>query len=167
MTDNNNQIEQDDVLDELYAELAQWLDSFEHHEVVELVDVVEKAKQYLYATEQIPEQQVSQFVAQLKYDLADFYQAYQQQAESSWYLALVKERFWQLLAQMTDKTQLAWQSLADDLAHQGRYQAGDLVSFGQFICQQCQESITITHPTKLSPCSRCQGQAYTRQIMSP
>ena len=51
----------------VYQKLQDWLENTKDNEVRSVIDVVEQAKSYLYAAEQIPEQQVKQFIACLLY----------------------------------------------------------------------------------------------------
>ena len=85
--------EQSDVQG-VYQKLQDWLENTKDNEVRSIIEVVEQAKAILHAAEQIPEQQVKQFIANLKYDLSDFYQQYQADVKHSVYLDVLNESLW-------------------------------------------------------------------------
>ena len=87
---------------DVYQKLQAWLKDTKENEIRSVMELIEQAKSLLVAAEQIPEQQVKQFVANLKYDLADFYQQYQADVKHSVYLDILNESLWANLAQITD-----------------------------------------------------------------
>jgi hypothetical protein len=161
MKKNNN------WFDGIYQRLATWIDSFEQHEMTNVVEIVERAKQYLAAAEQIPERKVKQFVDNLEQDLHEFYQQYQNDAQNSLYLGLLEERFWQSLSQITDKSQVEWAELIEDFQHKGRYQQGDMIGFGVLHCDRCQAPLTIYHLSEVPECPNCGHHEFIRQPFSP
>ena len=105
-------------MQEVYQNLQEWLGDTSDNEVRSIVELIEQAKKILIAAEQIPEQQVKQFITNLKYDLSDFYQQYQADIKHSIYLDILNESIWENLAQITDKSQVEWSELMDDYQHQ-------------------------------------------------
>jgi hypothetical protein len=152
---------------QVYQSLTHWLDDIKNHEVVSLIDFVEQTKAVLFAAEQIPEQQVKQFMNNLRFDLDDFYQQYQSDVKHSLYLNLLNESVWTNLSQITDKAQVEWAELQDDFEHDGKYQQGDFIGFGQLQCHQCQQIITYSHAATVSDCIGCGGNTFTRLSMTP
>lgn len=151
----------------VYQKLQEWVENTKDNEVRSVIDVVEQAKSYLYAAEQIPEQQVKQFIANLKYDLSDFYQQYQADVKHSIYLDVLNERLWANLAQITDKSQVEWTELMDDFQHQDGYHTGDYVGFGQLQCQTCQHCVTYNHANVVTDCIACGGSDFQRLSLTP
>ncbi|MBA6224471.1 hypothetical protein H4J51_16915 [Colwellia sp. MB02u-18] len=154
-------------IQELYQKLQTWLEDTKDNEIRSAVELLEQAKTILMAAEQIPEQQVKQFIANLKYDLGDFYQQYQADIKHSIYLELLNENLWSSLAQITDKSQVEWAELMDDFQHQDGYHVGDYVGFGQLKCKACQDCVTYSHPNVVTDCITCGGQDFDRLSLTP
>lgn len=87
-----------------------------------------------------------------------FRQQQQPQPPSIW-----PETLWQMLAQVTDKTQVEWQELEQDLSHQGLYLQGEMVGMGLYVCRVCGEALHYNHPAELLPCSACGGGHFLRR----
>ncbi len=152
---------------DVYRKLQVWLDDTNQHEVRSIVDFITKAKSILIAAEQIPEQQVKQFIDNLSYDLNEFYQQSQSDIKHSLYLELLNESLWSTLSNITDRSQVEWSELVDDFQHQGLYQSGDYVGFGQLVCQQCQHNITYSHASTIVDCIECGGNSFQRVSLTP
>jgi hypothetical protein len=146
----------------VYQKLQLWLEDTNDHEIRSIIELITQAKSILIAAEQIPEQQVKQFVDNLKYDLSEFYKQSQSEIKHSLYLDLLNENVWANLAKITDQSQVEWTELVDDFQHEGEYHAGDYVGFGQLICQKCQHSITYTRASVIADCIECGGQDFHR-----
>ena len=155
------------VIVELYQNISKWIEDTKEHEITQIVDVVEQAKAYLIAAETIPEREVKQFIDSFIYDLNEFYRQNQIQAKNSLYLSLMNESFWQLLASMTDKSQVEWSELIKDFEHNGIYHVGDYIGFGELECRKCHQSISITHLSYVTNCLVCDGQQFIRHPMKP
>ena len=156
-----------DVFEEVYQKLTQWFEDVKKHEMTSMVEFVEQAKNYAQAAEALPEERVNQFIDNLTYDLKEFYQQWQKDSENSVYLKLMNEAWWQTLSEMTDKSQVEWAELVDDFQHQGLYNKGDYVSFGELECVHCQHRFHITHFSQLSACANCGNVVFRRFSLSP
>lgn len=154
-------------LEQIYEKLSEWLEDVKQHEVVNMVEVVEKAKAYLIAAERLPEEKVKQFIRNLVLDLKDAYEHTKGDAEHSAYLGVMNETWWQQMADITDKSQVEWAEVTDDLSHQGVYQVGDVVGFGILTCQGCGHEQTITHGIVVSKCTQCGHEAFSRKAFTP
>lgn len=151
----------------VFDKLQSWLDDAKTHEMRSIVDMVNQAKAVLIAAEKIPEQQVKQFIDNLKYDLSEFYQQSQAEIKHSIYLELLNENVWATLSNITDKSQVEWSELVDDFQHHGEYVVGDYVGFGQLTCQQCQHSVTYTHANVVTECIECGASKFQRLSLTP
>ncbi|TWX73111.1 hypothetical protein ESZ39_05705 [Colwellia sp. C1TZA3] len=158
---------QQSQIQELYQKLQTWLEDTKENEIRSAVELLEQAKKILLAAEQIPEQQVKQFIANLKYDLGDFYQQYQADIKHSIYLDLLNENLWASLAQITDKSQVEWTELMDDFQHQDGYHVGDYVGFGRLQCRTCRHCVTYSHPNVVTDCISCGGKDFNRLSLTP
>ena len=128
---------------------------------------VEKAKSYLAAAENIPEEKVKQFIENFRYDLKEFHQQYNAQLQHSVYLGLLNERFWSTLVNVTDKSQVEWAELSDDFKHHGQYESGDTIGFGELECIECHQSIMIHHLSEVYDCLNCGGHKFIRKALAP
>lgn len=152
---------------EVYQELNNWLDEMKSIQKPKITQLVKQAKLYIEAAENMSQEKVNQFTDNLKYDLHDFYQQNQSQAQHSIYLGLLNETLWSNLAQLTDKSQVEWAELMDDFEHDGIYKAGDIIGFGELVCQQCDQQITITHLSEVPACAECGGDSFIRLPLDP
>lgn len=150
-----------------YHSMASWLTDVKKNEVTQIVELVEQAKVILKAAESIPEEKVKQFVSNFTYDLHEFYQQNQEEAKHSIYLGLMNESFWAILVNITDKSQVEWAELCEDFEHNGEYQKGDVIGFGQLCCQNCQKTRMISHLSTVDECLYCGHQLFTRQSLTP
>ena len=153
-------------LDKLYQGLADWLTDINNHEVKSLVEFIEQAKSVVLAAEAIPENKVKQFLENLDYDLHELYQQNQQEIQHSIYLALLNERFWSLMVNITDQAQVEWAELCEDFQHNGDYKTGDVIGFGFLVCKQCHQSLTITHQSIVNDCFACGHNHFSRQSLT-
>ncbi|WP_448552272.1 zinc ribbon-containing protein [Thalassotalea montiporae] len=154
-------------LDTIYQKLSNWLQDIQQHEVRQLIDVVEEAKALAHAAESLSQERVGQFVDNLKYDLKEFSEQWQQDSAHSIYLGLLNETWWDSLAKAADKSQIEWAELPDDFAHDGIYQSGDYIGFGVLVCRQCDASLTISHFSQVASCAKCGHDKFYRQPLSP
>jgi len=155
------------VFNDFYQNISEWIEDAKAHEITKIVEVVEQAKSYLAAAEHIPEKKVKQFIDSFVYDLHEFYQRNQTQAQDSLYLALLNESLWQSLATLTDKSQVEWSELMDDFEHDGLYHVDDYIGFGELECKNCHERLSVTHLSKVTSCIHCGGEQFIRHGMKP
>ncbi|WP_448549160.1 zinc ribbon-containing protein [Thalassotalea fusca] len=155
------------VFERFYKDLTQWLHDIEEHEGTRIVEIVEYAKKLLLAAESLPEEKVKQFIDNFAYDLKEFYEQNQEEAKHSIYLGLMKESFWSVLANITDKSQVEWAELCEDFEQEGDYQVGDMIGFGQLTCRGCGHSILISHLSEVLPCLECGHRHFKRNPLQP
>lgn len=97
------------------------------------------------------------------YETQLFVETFKRQAKQDELPSLWPEALWYELSQVTDKTQLEWQELTSDFAHQGHYHAGEEVGMGLYCCDACQATLPYYHPATLVVCSSCGGALFHRQ----
>jgi allophanate hydrolase subunit 1 len=151
------------------AKYQQWLNEFnrnlqqtEQQQLNNIVHVVDKLKAYLKATKELSAYETQLFVETLKRQ----WQEHQQQDlenEANEPPSLWPEALWQELSNITDKSQLEWQELAQDFKHQGVYYQGEVVGMGRYRCSHCLQHIDYTHPSELLACSQCAGVQFFRE----
>lgn len=156
-----------EYLIDVYQDLSNWLDEMKALQKPKIIELVKRAKQYAKAAENMSEEKVNQFTDNLKHDLYDFYQQNQSQIKHSTYVGLLNETLWSNLAKLTDKSQVEWAELVEDFEHDGVYKSGDIIGFGELVCQECEEITYITYVQKVIPCSKCGGETYARLPFAP
>ena len=85
--------------------------------------------------------------------------------ESAFMLA-PKDTAWSWLADVTDRAQVEWQELADELEHKGPYRAGTGRT-SALVCDHCEWRHTVLHPEQLGTCPECGADEYRREPLSP
>lgn len=147
----------------------QWLKDFsrtvqqlEQRQLEEMVQFGEKLKAYIKAGKDLSAYETQLFAETLKRQ----WQEQREQAEAdakNEAPSLWPEALWQVLSEITDKSQLEWQELAQDFKHQGIYFQGEVVGMGRYRCSHCLTHIDYTHPTELLACSHCGGVQFFRE----
>lgn len=156
-----------DYFADIYQKLNTWLVEVKEEQKPHIDEFIKQAKLYANAAETMSEEKLHQFTENLKYDLHEFYQLNRAQVKSSVYLGLLNETLWDQLAKLTDKSQVEWAELVDDFNHDGLYQTGDYIGFGELQCEQCDETVTIMHSTKISDCVHCGSSSFVRLPLKP
>ncbi|HCH69050.1 MAG TPA: hypothetical protein DE042_00885 [Colwellia sp.] len=159
--------EKKEYLMEVYQNLSDWLDEMKEIQKPRINELVNQAKAYTKTAEGMTEEKLNQFVDNFTYDLHDFYQLNQAEIKHSIYLNLLNERMWASLAHLTDKSQVEWAELVDDFEHDGIYKVGDIIGFGELVCQQCNEKTHIMHASEAVACVKCGGDSFTRLPLDP
>lgn len=161
MTNEKNQFA------EIYKNLSNWLDEAKALQKPKVVELIKQAKSYAKAAEALSEEKINQFIENLKYDLHDFYQQNQSEIKHSTYLGLLEETLWSNLAQLTDKSKVEWAELVEDFEHDGVYNTGDVIGFGELVCLNCNDKIHIVHTSEVAECANCGGTTFNRLPLEP
>ncbi len=159
--------QQKDYFAEVYQQLNAWLKEIQQARITHIEEFIQQAKGYTMAVEQMSEEKLQQFIDNFKYDLYDFYKLNKSQAKDSVYLGLLNEALWDNLAKLTDKSQVEWAELVDDFQHDGIYNSGDFIGFGELQCDECDETIAILHLSKVAQCAKCGGNRFIRLPLKP
>lgn len=144
----------------------QWIENGKSQSLEALID--KGMASYRFANE-ISDEQLRDIQWQLKVDLKEFISDTRQNpsfTNSPSYLAL-ESTMWQWALAISDKCQLEWLELTQDIDHDGLYQTDDVVGLGQFLCLNCSTAVAVYHPQALSTCVKCQGQQFRRVAFSP
>ena len=133
-------------------ELATMFKEGRQQQLDNLVSFADTIKAYAKAGKELTAYETQLFIETF------FHQQQLPQPPSIW-----PETLWQLLAQVTDKTQVEWQELEQDLSHQGLYLQGEPVGMGLYLCRNCGETMHYNHPATLIPCPGCGGGHFLRR----
>lgn len=159
--------QQKDYFAEIYQKLNVWLNEVKEEQTPHITEFIKQAKLYANAAETMSSEKLHQFTENFKYDLHDFYQQNSAEVKHSVYLGLLNEALWENLAKLTDKSQVEWAELLEDFEHDGYYQCGDIIGFGELDCQNCHQTLQITHCSELGVCAECGGKHFTRHPLIP
>ena len=159
--------QQNDYFADIYQKLNTWLNKVKKQQTPNITEFIKQAKSYANAAELMSAEKLHQFTENLKYDLYDFYQQNSAEVKHSVYLGLLNEALWDNLAQLTDKSQVEWAELVDDFNHDGLYKSGDIIGFGELECQECYQTLHITHCSELGVCGNCGHENFIRKPLTP
>ncbi|RCU48821.1 MULTISPECIES: zinc ribbon-containing protein [Corallincola] len=154
------------LVDELKAQMEK-AEKFSEEEVHEWV---EKATAYLQAAGELSKDELQLMSTYLKRDFATAAER-MKHLPDSWgegpALESFKQSAWRWMLELTDRTQLEWSEVADDLKHQGVYKVGEWISLGILICHDCGKAQEFSHPEQIDACPHCGGEAFNRQPFDP
>lgn len=111
---------------ELVASLSERLRNGER----DIDALVEQARQRVMQTGELTRTEVDELTRAVRRDLEEFAMSYEESQEDSVFLRVIKESLWQELADITDKTQLEWREVFQDLNHHGVYHSGGVGESG-------------------------------------
>ncbi|CAH0534031.1 hypothetical protein VST7929_01932 [Vibrio stylophorae] len=137
----------------------------------ELKRWLDQGAPYLDALEEMTKDEWSLIAAYVKRDMSEFRKDLKESQESSFtdspFYQLVSDSIWAGLADITDKTQVEWHELTQDLEHHGVYHAGEMIGFGRLCCESCHWQKMITYPEVIDACPECGCQRFHRKSFEP
>lgn len=134
----------------------------------DLLTSVTSGRTYLKLKEQADEEELALVEHFLKRDIIVFLS--EQNANNLSFsptLLSMENTFWHWLGEITDRSQVEWHELAQDLKNQGQYNSGEIVGQGRMICDHCGHLVDIEFPSVLLPCSECDNKTFTREALRP
>ncbi|MCS2153422.1 zinc ribbon-containing protein [Scandinavium goeteborgense] len=132
--------------------------------------LVEQARQRVSQTGELTRTEVEELTRAVRRDLEEFaisYNESQDELKDSVFLRVIKESIWQELADITDKTQLEWREVFQDLNHHGVYHSGEVVGLGNLVCEKCHFHIAVYSPDVLPLCPKCGHDQFQRKAFEP
>lgn len=133
------------VYRELMAELSERLRNGER----DINKLVAGARTRITNNPELTHDETHEILQALRRDLEEFARSYhesQQELSDSVFMRVIKESVWQELADITDKTQLEWREVFQDLNHHGVYHSGEVVGLGNLVCEKCHHAIAFYTP---------------------
>jgi len=128
------------------------------------------SEKYLDAASDLTNNEWALLSAYIKRDLEEFAAEYEKNKEdfehSPFYLAIA-DSIWSGLADITDRTQVEWGELINDLRTKGTYKVGEMVGLGFLVCKKCGNQEFYTHPQQIKPCRKCGCEEFTRKSLNP
>ncbi|HBY5878441.1 TPA: zinc ribbon-containing protein, partial [Klebsiella pneumoniae] len=95
------------------------------------------------------------------------YEESHEDESDSVFMRVIKESLWQELADITDKTQLEWREVFQDLNHHGVYHSGEVVGLGNLVCEKCHYHLAVYTPDVLPRCRKCGHDQFQRRPFEP
>lgn len=132
--------------------------------------MVERARQQLMLNSDLSRSEVNEVTRAVRRDLEEFARSYYETAgdpTDSVFMRVIRESVWKELADITDKSQLEWREVFQDLNHHGVYQSGEVVGLGNLVCEKCHFTRAIYTPETLTLCPECGHDHFQRQAFAP
>ena len=151
---------------ELVASLTERLKNGER----DIDELVASAERRLNEAEGLTRDEVRQVTQAVRRDLEEFARSYQESRDEftdSVFMRVIKESLWQELADITDKTQLEWREVFQDLNHHGVYHSGEVVGLGNLVCEKCHYHLAVYTPDVLPRCPKCGHDQFQRRPFEP
>ncbi|MGL4726261.1 MAG: zinc ribbon-containing protein [Scandinavium sp.] len=132
--------------------------------------LVEQARASVSQTGELTRTEIEELTRAVRRDLEEFaisYNESQDELKDSVFLRVIKESIWQELADITDKTQLEWREVFQDLNHHGVYHSGEVVGLGNLVCEKCHFHLAVYSPDVLPLCPKCGHDQFQRKAFEP
>lgn len=132
--------------------------------------LVDSARKRFDNSGELTRTELNELIRAIRRDLEEFALSYSESQSSlndSVFLRVIKESLWQELADITDKTQLEWREVFQDLNHHGVYHSGEVVGLGNLVCEHCHFHLAVYTPDKLPHCPKCGHDEFHRQPFNP
>ncbi|RXJ73085.1 hypothetical protein CS022_11250 [Veronia nyctiphanis] len=133
------------------------------HTPDELERWVALTERYVSAAREMTQDELALIQSYFKRDVQEFGSQYEESSEQpDVFTELVKDSLWEQLAEITDKTQLEWTEIFDDIKHHGIYEAGEVVGLGILECEKCGNQTRHNHVGVLPTCVNCGNRFFSR-----
>ncbi|MFU9136246.1 zinc ribbon-containing protein [Erwinia tasmaniensis] len=151
---------------ELVASLTERINQGEHN----IDALVESGRQRMVSRGELTPAQIDDVTRAVRRDLQEFARSYTENKRDSGdsvFMRVIRESVWKELADITDKSQLEWREVFQDLNHHGVYQSGEVVGLGNLVCEQCHFTRAIYTPEALTRCPECGHDRFNREPFEP
>ena len=132
--------------------------------------LVEQARVKISQSGELTHREVETLTKAVRRDLEEFARSYEESQDEltdSVFMRVIKESLWQELADITDKTQLEWREVFQDLNHHGVYHSGEVVGLGNLVCEHCHYHLAVYTPDILPRCPKCGHDQFQRRPFEP
>lgn len=132
--------------------------------------LVEQARVKISQSGELTHREVETLTKAVRRDLEEFARSYEESQDEltdSVFMRVIKESLWQELADITDKTQLEWREVFQDLNHHGVYHSGEVVGLGNLVCEKCHYHLAVYTPDVLPRCPKCGHDQFQRRPFEP
>ena len=132
--------------------------------------LVAQARQRVSQTGELTRTEIEELTRAVRRDLEEFARSYEESQDDvidSVFMRVIKESLWQELADITDKTQLEWREVFQDLNHHGGYHSGGGGGLGKLVGEKCHFHLAIYTPDVLPLCPKCGHDQFQRRPFEP
>lgn len=132
--------------------------------------LVEQARVKISQSGELTHREVETLTKAVRRDLEEFARSYEESQDEltdSVFMRVIKESLWQELADITDKTQLEWREVFQNLNHHGVYHSGEVVGLGNLVCEKCHYHLAVYTPDVLPRCPKCGHDQFQRRPFEP
>lgn len=123
---------------QFYRELVSTLSERLRNGERDIDALVEQARVKISQSGELTQSEIDNVIRAVRRDLEEFalsYEESQDELTDSVFMRVIKESLWRELADITDKTQLEWREVFQDLSHHGVYHSGEVVGLGNLVCE--------------------------------
>ncbi|TCW15458.1 zinc ribbon family protein [Raoultella sp. BIGb0138] len=155
---------------QFYRELVSTLSERLRNGERDIDTLVEQARVKMSHSGELTQREVESLTTAVRRDLEEFARSYeesQDELSDSVFMRVIKESLWQELADITDKTQLEWREVFQDLNHHGVYHSGEVVGLGNLVCEHCHFHLAVYTPDVLPRCPKCGHDQFQRRPFEP
>lgn len=155
---------------QFYRELVSTLSERLRNGERDIDTLVEQARVKISQSGELTHREVETLTKAVRRDLEEFARSYEESQDEltdSVFMRVIKESLWQELADITDKTQLEWREVFQDLNHHGVYHSGEVVGLGNLVCEHCHYHLAVYTPDILPRCPKCGHDQFQRRPFEP
>ncbi|EPG8605806.1 zinc ribbon-containing protein [Raoultella ornithinolytica] len=155
---------------QFYRELVSTLSERLRNGERDIDALVEQARMKISQSGELTHREVETLTKAVRRDLEEFARSYEESQDElteSVFMRVIKESLWQELADITDKTQLEWREVFQDLNHHGVYHSGEVVGLGNLVCEHCHYHLAVYTPDILPRCPKCGHDQFQRRPFEP
>ena len=130
-------------------------------------EMVQNAQQLAREIYNLTQEEAESLGATLRRDMQKANQVLNQQSKElrdwlSFDLALVEDRFIEMIAQAADKSWLDFRAFGNEDHQASLYRSGEVCNAGSFSCTHCDEVLRLTSTAQIPPCAACGGKEFYR-----
>lgn len=132
--------------------------------------LVESARQRMSNRGELTRSEIDDVTRAVRRDLEEFARSYAESEHDltdSVFMRVIRQSLWKELVDITDKSQVEWREVFQDLNHHGVYQSGEVVGLGNLVCEHCHYTRAIYTPEVLTRCAQCGHDQFQRQPFEP
>lgn len=134
----------------------------------DLLASVTNGREFLKLKESADETELGLVEHFLKRDIISFLS--EQHADDVSYsptLLSMESTLWHWLSEITDRSQVEWHELAQDLKTEGHYHSGEIINQGKVVCTKCGHAMSIEFPGVIPDCPECDNGEFVREALAP
>ncbi|WP_133405915.1 zinc ribbon-containing protein [Parashewanella tropica] len=157
-----------DLYQQLIQQVKQEYENDTSLTVNDLMQSVEQGATFLSMKDDIDETELDLVKAFLHREISEFVKhQHEQDISTSPTFLMLENSLFHWLGEITDRSQVEWHELSKELKQAGTYKAGEIVSQGRMICEDCGHGMDIEFPSIISSCPECDSTEFIRQPLNP